>query len=293
MKNKNNITRLSLSAIMVFLVLFMINPFALSVSASYNYWDSDSIPTSRQKPRLYDDAGLLTNAQEKEINEKLDSLSAKHKCNVAILTVEYHDDDIQNFSDDYFDYNGFQADYNGNGVLFVISMSDRDAAISTCGNCIQAFTDYGQDKLFDKMMDDLGDNDFYSAFLTYISVSDDYLTMYEKGSPYDVGSKTTSEIIGYVVLSFFAALIVAIFPILFMKAQLGTVKMRTDASGYQTHDGLHMLIHRDTYLTSNVVKTRIQSDNNSGSHSSSHRSGGSHTHVSHSGTVHGGSHRHF
>ena len=142
--NKTNTLqkRFSLALLLVYLFVLMLPVRAL---ASDQLWDSNTKPATRQKPRLVDNADLLTDSEEKDLLKTLDSLSEKWRCNIVILTVQSHDGYIQDFADDYFDYNGFGADYNGSGILFMLSMEDRSWAISTAGDAIYAFTDYGQE----------------------------------------------------------------------------------------------------------------------------------------------------
>lgn len=262
-----------------------------SYATSQVLWDSNTMPSTRQKERLYDGAELLTTSQQQDILGKLNALSANHSSNITILTVNDHFGPIQDYADDYFDYNGFQADYNGNGVLFMISMADREWAISTCGTGIYAFTDYGQEYLIEQMAPYLRNNDFYGAFNKYIEVSEFFYNQYESGNPYDVGFKDTSANalikVGFICLGI--GLVVALIPLLFMAGSLKTVHQVTNASGYQTHNGLHMSLHRDTYLRSSTSRTAIPDSRSSGG---SH-SGGSSIHISSSGSSHGGSHGHF
>ena len=116
----------------VILALAMIFSFTLTFKtyAAEILWDSYEVPSTRQKPRLVDNADLLTSSEEETLLALLDETSAKWQCNIAVLTVESHDGSIQDFADDYFDYNGFQADYDGSGILFMLSMADR--AYLTC-----------------------------------------------------------------------------------------------------------------------------------------------------------------
>ena len=276
--------------LLLFALLAVILPAGTVYANSELLWDSYDVPSTRQKERLYDDAELLTSAQQQEILNKLNDLSEKYSSNIAILTVNEHSGPIQDYADDYFDYNGFQADYDGSGVLFMISMADREWAISTCGTGINVYTDYGQEYLIEQMAPYLKVNDFYGAFNKFIEVSEFFYDQYEKGDPYDVGYKDTSPqaLIKVGAICLGIGLVVALIPILFMAGSLKNVQQVTNASGYQTHNGLHMSTHRDTYLRSSTSRTRIPDTRSSGG-----SGGGSSIHISSSGSSHGGSHGHF
>lgn len=252
-------------------------------------WDSYTMPSTRQKERLLDNAELLSDSQRQDILNKLNEMSQRHSCNIVVLTVNKHSGPIQDYADDYFDYNGFQADYNGSGVLFMLSMADREWAISTCGNGITAFTDYGQNYMMSKMKPYLSSDDYYNAFLKYIEVSDFLLTQFENGTPYDVGYKDTSPeaLTKAAFICIAIGLLVALIPIAIMASQLKNVHLSGNAAGYQCHNGLHMTLHKDTYLRSSTSRTRIPDQRSSGG------GGGSSVHFSSSGSSHGGSHGHF
>ncbi|WP_051538090.1 TPM domain-containing protein [Butyrivibrio proteoclasticus] len=271
------------------LIVLCIGAFTITSKAADSYWDSNTIPSTRQKDLLYDDAELLSASEQEDLTKRLNEVSNRWDCTIAILTVDTPINSIQDFADDYFDYNGMGADHNGNGILLVLNMDDRSYWFSTSGTAISAFTDYGLSKMFDKMSSDLGDNYYHDAFVTYTEVCDDYLEMYSKGTPYDVGVKQPKDVVKGLLLSFLAALLVALVPIFVMASHLKSVTAKHSAKGYQAHDGLHMRVHRDTYLRSHVTKTEIPRDNDR----SGGFSGGSSTHMSSSGSTHGGGGGHF
>jgi uncharacterized protein len=287
-KNKN---KSYLPAVLCALMIafFILTPVSVLASGDV-MWDSYEKPSSRQKDRFVDAANLLSESSREELQEEMDALSEKWNCNIVILTVQSHTGYIQDYADDYFDYNGFQADYpDGSGVLFMLSMEDREWAISTCGKAIGAFTDYGQEKMMDKMMPDLSEGYYYSAFETYIKTADRYLELYENGTPFDYGSKnvTESEFLKGIIICIIIGLILGAIPVVIMIGDLTNVHANDSAAGYQAHNGINMKFHKDTYLRSAVSKTPIPKDNDS------RGSGGSSVHTSSSGSSHGGSHGHF
>lgn len=290
MKTILHIKKYIAAAFLLILLGTVLSPVQSVFAYDQVLWDSYTMPSTRQKERLYDQAELLFEYEQKDILDRLNALSQKHNSNIVILTCDEHSGPIQDYADDYFDYNGFQADYNGNGIMFMLSMYDREFAFSTSGTAIQAFTDYGLEYLFEEMRSDLSDDDYYGAFKKYIETVDYLYTLYENGTPYDVGFKDTSPQalikVGFICVGI--GLVVALIPLVVMAAALNNVEERTDASGYQSHNGLHMSVHKDTYLRSRTSKTRIST-----SSSSSGGSGGSSVHISSSGSSHGGSHGHF
>ena len=250
-------------------------------------WDDYTVPATRQKERLLDEAELLSSSEQAEILGRLNEISEKQRCNVVILTVNSHSGSIEAFADDYFDYNGFGADFNDTGILFVLSMETREWAISTAGDGIPAFTDYGQEEMTNEMLPYLKDGNYFGAFEVYIDTADRYLDLFHAGTPYDIGNDYDPK--NHIFLSILIGLATAVIPIAVMAAKLNTVHINNSASEYRTHDGIHMNVHTDTFLTSHVSRTRKSENNGSRSHSG----GGSSFHTSSSGHSHGGSHGHF
>ncbi len=277
-------------ALLAVLVSVLILPEAQVYASSDSLWDDYTMPSTRQKDRLLDNADLLTAEEKAKILQQLDSMSAKHNSNIVILTTDSHSGPIQDFADDYFDYNGFQADYNGSGVLFMLSMEEREWAISTSGTAVQAFTDYGQECMMDEMLPYLSQGNYYEAFSKYIDTSDYYFTQLENGTPFDIRHEEAvpPNPVSVALVCILIGLGVALIPLLFMKKDLTTVHKSLNAEGYQIHSGLHMNLHRDTFLRTSISKVpRPQNDTRSGG------GGGSSVHISSSGSSHGGSHGHF
>lgn len=285
-KRKKILLLAVLSAILI--SFFLSAPIGALAFDDEVMWDEYEIPSSRQKDRFVDAANLLSESTRKELQDRMDEVSERWQCNIIILTVDEHTGPIQDYADDYFDYNGFGTDYDGSGVLFMLSMDDREWAISTSGNAIAAFTDYGQEKMMDDMLPDLGDGYYYSAFNTYIDTADRYLELYENGTPFDVGIRnaTAEEMRGAFVVCIIIGLIIGLIPVGIMISALTTVRSNSSASGYQSHSGIKMKFHQDTYLRSTVSKAPIPKED-------SRSSGGSSIHTSSSGSSHGGSHGHF
>lgn len=279
--------------LLLFLALFIFTSFNITAYADYDeLWNSYSIPSSRQKELLLDEADLLSDDEEQTILQKLYTVSQNRECNIAILTVDDHTGPIQDFSDDYFDYNAMGADYDGNGILFMLSMYDREWAISTAGKAKYAFTDYGQEELVDRMSPYLSDDEYYDAFMSYADICDIYLQEYDNGYAIDVNNPyhTQYDYLKLLLISLLCGFGVALIPILVMKSQLHTVHSKSNASGYQSHQGLNMISHEDRFITSRITHTPIPRNDNS-SRGGGH--GGSTIHTSSSGTSHGGSHGHF
>lgn len=106
---------------------------------------AQSIPEERQAERLVDAAGLLSADDAAELLKKLDEISERQACDVVIVTVNSLEGKTPTaYADDFFDYTGYGYGENDDGILFLISMEERDWAISTYAFGVVAFTDAGQ-----------------------------------------------------------------------------------------------------------------------------------------------------
>ena len=248
---------------------------------------ADFTSVERTLPLVVDNAELLSDSEEDALIEKLDEIGNKHYCEIAIVTVlSTGGKSHRAYADDFYDYNGYGYGSNDDGLLFLLDMGAREMYITTHGTALKAVTDYGREKLFDKVQGDIKSGDYYDAFTEYIDIVDDYYTQYEQGTPYDVSSGGGSVFsIGF--FNFLIAIVVAVIVALIgtgtMKAKLKTVRSKPAASDYVRRDSFNITASNDIYLYRNVSRVRVQSSSSSG--------GGSHR--SSSGRSHGGGGRSF
>ena len=115
-----------------FLLIWLFVPaLAFPASAAQIIFEIDSILAERQKERLTDSAGLLSSVENEELLRKLDEISVRQACDVVIVTTNgLGGKTPTEFADDFFDYNGFGIGPDADGILLMISMEDRDWAIS-------------------------------------------------------------------------------------------------------------------------------------------------------------------
>lgn len=247
------------------------------------------IPEDRQLPRLVDDADLLSSSEADALLAKLNEISERQSFDVVIVTV----DSLQGktataYADDFYDYNGYGVGKNNDGILFLISMGERQWAISTCGYGIPAFTDAGQAYMVEKFKPYLSNGEYAEAFNIFADLCDRFVTQARNGEPYDVGHMPRRPLSSYlwktIVVGIFLGLVVAfVHGGIAKKAVAGGVaKGPRRAAAYVVNESLRLTIDRETYLRSRIVSHYNPPSNSGGG-------GGSSTHTSSSGTSHGGS----
>jgi len=242
---------------------------------------------------LVDEAGLLSEDEAAALLEKLTALSAKWKNDIAIVTVDsIGDASPMEFADDWFDYGGYgraegSAITEGDGLLLLLNMGERDWWISTKGYAITAFTDAGIEYLGDRLKaDGLSSGDYANAFNGFAGWCDQFFEQAETGKPYDTGSlpqakRTGADYAAILVVCFGAGALIASFVTKGMKAKLKTVRKKQQAADYMRPGSLQVIYANEQFLYKNVTRVKQESSSSSGG-------GGSSTHSSSSGSSHGG-----
>ena len=237
--------------------------------------------------RMFDDAEVLTEDEDNELEDALEELSLRQSFDVTIATIESMEsvgaDSMEQFADDLYDYCQYGYGPDMDGVLLLVSVGDRKWHISTCGYGITAFTDAGIQYLGEQMTPDMADGDYAAAFRTFIQWTDAYVTAAREGHPYDVDNMPKEPFsIVYLGVALVIGLITALIVTGVMKSRLKSVAPQRGATDYVRQGSMKLTNQRDLYLYREVHRTERPKE------SSSSDSGGSSTHTSSSGSTHGG-----
>lgn len=245
------------------------------------------IPTERQKPLLVDEAGLLSEEESSTLINKLEEISQRQKNEVAVVTVNsLEGKTAEAYADDYYDYNGYGYGENDDGLLLLVSMGEREWAVTTYGYChTVAFTDAGLDYISSEFRRKLSSGEYAKAFDCFAGLRDDFLTQAATGEPYDVDNMPKGKVSPFwlytdLVVAFFIS-----FGIVKGKARnLKSVKKQESAKAYERGGSLSLRRSTDSFVNRIVTQKTIRNEKNSSSGSS----GGSSSHISSSGRSHGG-----
>ena len=185
MKTKKKIWCCLFSLLWIFVLIF-------PVMAS----DIPEIPTERQKPLLVDEAGLLSEEESSTLINKLEEISQRQENEVAVVTVNsLEGKTAEAYADDYYDYNGYGYGENDDGLLLLVSMGEREWAITTYGYChTVAFTDAGLDYISSEFRSKLSSGEYAKAFECFADLCDDFLTQAATGEPYDVDNMPKGKV---------------------------------------------------------------------------------------------------
>ena len=229
---------------------------------------------AEKPPRLVDGAYLLTDAEAERVTALLDRISVDNDFDVVIVTVsDTGFEDIVDFADDYYDYNGYGMGSNFDGVLLLISMEEIDWYISTCGFGLTAFTESGIQYIGESITEDLSSGLYEDAFTDFANLCESFVVQARTGDPYEF--KEPYGVFSSLILSLIVGFVVAFIAVSSMKSKLnGAVRQRA-AENYVRRDSMELTVCRDSFLYRNVVRTAKQSSNSS---SGSHRSSSGRSH---------------
>ncbi len=247
-----------------------------------------SLPISANDNKLVDEYGCLSSSEKQELEQLINDEINKVGFDIVVYIAYQDRDDITALADDYYDYNGYGLGSDNDGLILCINYYNRDYTITTCGhNTITLFADEALDNdVYPNITSYLKNGDNYNAIKAFVSGidyvytnPDRYYHEYHEYSAPKANSTAAIKMAGLAGLGGSAIICLIVF--LVLRGQLKTQGIKKQANQYMDHSSLNLFRSGDIFLYKSQSRTRIQSDNHSGS-------GGSHTHISSSGVSHGG-----
>lgn len=284
MKNKNKI-------VTVLLTLLLGITFAVSTAPAV------TAAAAGDMMRIADLADLLSDSEEAEISDQLDEISERQQVDVVVVTVDsLEGESVMDYADDFYDYNGYGFGAEDDGILFLLSMEERDWYISTSGFGVTAVTDAGRGYMAEKFLPYLSDGEYAEAFRIFAEQCDDYITQARTGAPYDVDNIPTEPFshVGALMIAVVLGFVIALIATGIMRLGLHSVHSQPAADSYMKKSNLRLTREYELFLYKNVTRTEKPKESSSSSSSSSNSSSsnsrprGSVTHTSSSGKKHGG-----
>ena len=246
-------------------------------------------------PLIVDDAGLLSEEQKDALEKKAEEISERQGCNVIVYTTS--DLGVYNateFSDEKIKEYGSGND--NDSILLLIyykgpGASENYMELNRMGYGIEAVTDYGMEHVFDVIESDMSQGRFDRAIQKYLETADDLLTQARNGEPYDVPKRKPNYVLIWII-ALLLGFLFSLLPLASMKSKIQNVSKKTAAANYVRDGSMNLATNRDIFLYANTA-TRVINTGSSGGRPSGGSSGGSTTHISHSGSVHASGGRHF
>lgn len=279
----------------------LITVFVLMLSFSLNAFAIDS-------RFVVDDADLLTEAEETQLEDLILQLNDLHGIDIVIHTTpDTEGKYVEDYADDYYDNGGYSED----GLIFVISMAERDYYTSTCGYLVDSLPWYDIDSICEPVVPYLSSAQYYKAFEIYLKELDSYLSgdygtddgegvfagdyyedyyhadeyYYDDDYIYTSGSSALDSVAVREIILIIVAVIIAVVITMILKSKMNTAVKKHDADDYVVQGSFNLEISRDAFVGTHTTRRAIPKNNNTGSRTG----GGGGVRVSSGGVRHGGS----
>lgn len=282
------------------------------VMGSMAVWADQTGAVSGQ-PRVFDQAGLFSETEIIQLEEKIAQCRKSTKMDVVIVSA-YADGErsAEEYADDYYDYGGFGVGKKASGVLLLYYMDGPgqpggECYISTAGTMINMLTDERIESILDGVYGDLGNRDFAGAAEHFLEDVKAYVKEGVESGQYTY-DRDTGEIVRYhsirlyeVAIAMVIAGILAGSVCLDIKKRYAMKQSSREVSNslqaYRADCAFHFSVAGDKMVNKYVRSVPIPRNTSSGSggrgHSGSSSAGRSTIHTSSSGSSHGGGGRRF
>lgn len=282
------------------------------VMGSMAVWADQTGAVSGQ-PRVFDQAGLFSETEIIQLEEKIAQCRKSTKMDVVIVSA-YADGErsAEEYADDYYDYGGFGVGKKASGVLLLYYMDGPgqpggECYISTAGTMINMLTDERIESLLDDVYGDLGNRDFAGATEHFLEDVKAYVKEGVESGQYTY-DRDTGEIVRYhsirlyeVAIAMVIAGILAGSVCLDIKKRYAMKQSSREVSNslqaYRADCAFCFSVAGDKMINKYVRSIPIPRNTSSGSggrgHSGSSSAGRSTIHTSSSGRSHGGGGRRF
>jgi len=227
---------------------------------------------------LVDDADLLSANETKKLEKLMNDVTEKYNCEIIIITERNHYGYIETYVNDYYDDNHLGLGPTFDGIMLYLSMADRDWWVITNGSGNTAIDVDGIDYIMKSVLKNLGNDNYYKGFESFVKQSEKFLKQAEKGDPYRYGNFPARGLENpgaNVLISIIIGAAIAIVSCSGMKNALKTVQMQAKADNYVRQNSLNVVNGREGFLYRKVSRTVRQTSSSSSSGGSSGGGGGS------------------
>ena len=263
----------SLSALLALLLLLCTASVALAVPKQAPPPKAQTQEQGIGADRVIDEAEILTDSEEKELDAKIATIEQSHKVRILIGTMKSTDGTpLGKIANNVVD----QIPADNGTIVLLLSMKERDWYISTDNKMRARITDgKGVEYLSGEFLPDLKEGKYAAAFTTFAATTDEMLTYYEKeGEPYDPANAFNLMAFG---IALACALILGgtIYYVLYKYES--NVTFAAEADAYLNHDSFRLTQDEDNFLYTTVTRrTKEKKESSSGSNVSSSNRDSSH-----------------
>ncbi|MBE6030606.1 MAG: TPM domain-containing protein [Clostridiales bacterium] len=228
-----------------------------------------------------DYADLLTDSEQQILENKAQEIADTYGVGAYIVTVndyrDYTDGSIYDASDFFYLENELGEGNDGDGIMLLLSMTDRDYNLIAYGDYAQyVFNDGGMYYLEDFFLDDFRNDDWYEGFYDYLTWCDNYIVQAENGEAYSydfvpAGSagdtdyeEESGDIMTSIAIILFLPLIVAGIYIFTLVRKMKSVEAAFEASEYMT-GRINLIEEHDIFTHQTKTRRKIEKESSSSS----------------------------
>lgn len=244
---------------------------------------------------LTDGADLMSDEEEGLLLEKLESVSEKRDCDIAVITTgDLSGKDSEAYVDDTMDEMGLGKGRSHGTVTLLIYIndkdpSDREVRIATDETANYYFSDRDNEYVLDVIIRDLSQGNYTEACLTYADTCDQvFAQTLDNGQNNGNEEKNRGVSPFWLIGDLGIGAVIALILGSAQKSKLKSNRGRRGAAEYKADGGIHFLLNRDIFLNRRIERRRIDRE---GSDGHEHQAGT--THTTSSGGKHGGAGRRF
>ena len=263
----------SLSALLALLLLLCTASVALAVPKQAPPPKAQTQEQGIGADRVIDEAEILTDSEEKELDAKIATIEQSHKVRILIGTMKSTDGTpLGKIANNVVD----QIPADNGTIVLLLSMKERDWYLSTDNTMRVRITDgKGVEYLSGEFLPDLKEGKYAAAFTRFAATTDEMLTYYEKeGEPYDPANAFNLMAFG---IALACALILGCIIYYMLCEYESNVRSAAEADAYLNHDSFRLTQDEDNFLYTTVTRrTKEKKESSSGSNvsDSSHGGGG-------------------
>ena len=231
------------------------------------------VPAHAEEGLYYvtDEAGLLTEEEDLELEALLQGISERHDIGVYLVTVgdyaSYGDGSVYEVTYGIYHEYTMGKGEERNGIMLLLSLADREFATFVYGEDAEyAFSDYALQQLEAEFLPHFGNNDWYEGFRAYGMTCGEYLEKAAAGEPVEEGD----GLLYLMVIG--ASFLIALIVVSILKAGMKNVRAGNEARAYITRE-LHLTQQSDQFTHTTTTRRKIEK---SDSDSKAEAGGGGH-----------------
>lgn len=219
---------------------------------------------------ITDDTGILTEDEWLELENTAQVSVDKYSCSLYVMILDDYSSygySVNEACNNIYSYYTLGNKTNGNAIVMLLSISDRDYCIMDYGDYGEyALTDIGRQSLEEVMLDDFANDNWYAGISDYLEQADEILSE-AYADYYDTDTAPASfgqRAVKAYGIALVVGLIVAAITCSSYKAQMKTAVKATNAKEYVSPENVIMQIRDDRYVNTTQSKRKIENTANNG-----------------------------